>query len=411
MKYEHTVVRKAKNLYHKVGAVLANIRYWFPSRNLIVIGVTGTDGKTTTSHLIYHILKSAGKSVSVSTTIYADIAGKISDTGLHVTTQNASEVQKNLRQAVNNKSRYFVLETTSHGIDQSRVWGVTCAVAVLTNVTPEHLDYHRTYDAYLKTKARLLLNSKHAVINKDDGSFDQIRTILDRAHKKYTTYSLATKDADIVWNASIKTDLKESFNKENILAAIGVCRKLGIADKDILAGIKSFTLPKGRFDTVYDGKFRVMIDFAHTPNSIRRLLGNFDAAEGRVIHVFGSAGLRDDKKRPDMGRASGEHADLVILTEEDYRTEEFTAITHAISEGLFEMRFTYVEPHQLGTVKKGTKQFTIVKNRQKAIETALEVAKKGDVVLITGKGHEQSLARGTKEYPWDDYKAVKDALR
>lgn len=410
MKKENKFARKIKNFGHKIGAFCATVRYWFPSKKLIVIGVTGTDGKTTTSHLIYHILKTAGKSVSVSTTIYADIAGEIKDTGLHVTTQNAWDVQKNLRQAVKNKCKYFVLETTSHGIDQNRVWGTTYSVGVITNVTPEHLDYHRTYDAYLKTKARLLLNAKHSIINKDDRSFEQIKSILDGAHKKYSTYSLATKNADITWSPSIKTDLKESFNKENILAAIGVCKKLGLSEKDILAGIKSFQLPKGRFDTVYDGRFKVMIDFAHTPNSIRRLLGNFDDAEGRIIHVFGSAGLRDDKKRPDMGRASGEHADLVILTEEDYRTEEFTTITHAISEGLFEMRFTYVEPHQLGTVKKGEKQFTIIKNRQKAIETAIEVAKKGDVVLVTGKGHEQSLARGTKEYPWDDYKAVKSAL-
>lgn len=403
-------MRKLKNVYHLIGAVSANIRYWFPSNKLVVIGITGTDGKTTTSHLIYHILKSAGKKVSVSTSIYADIAGEISDTGLHVTTQGHWDVQKNLRKAVRRGGKYFVLETTSHGIDQKRVYGVRYHIGVLTNITPEHLDYHGTYDAYLKTKTKLLLWAKHAILNKDDGSFEQVSQILKDADHSFITYSLASKDADVVWDKAIRTHLKESFNKENILAAIAVCRKLGLKNDVIYAGIKSFTLPKGRFDIVFDGRFKVIIDFAHTPNSIRRLLGNFDNYDGRIIHVFGSAGLRDNQKRPDMGRASAEHADLAILTEEDYRTEDFNTITHAISQGLFEKDFTYVEPHQLGLVKKGDKQFTIIKNRMKAIGAAIDVAKKGDVIIITGKGHEQSLARGTKEYPWDDYKAVKKAL-
>jgi UDP-N-acetylmuramoyl-L-alanyl-D-glutamate--2,6-diaminopimelate ligase len=405
-----SIIRSTKNLGHLGFAILANLRYGFPSRRLTVIGVTGTDGKTTTSHLIYHILKSAGKKVSISTSIFADVAGETTDTGLHVTTQSYWDVQKNLRKAAKKGDKYFVLETTSHGIDQKRIWGVSYKVAVLTNITPEHLDYHKTYAHYLKTKVKLLLAAKHAVINKDDQSYDKVKAILDKVGHPYTTYSLR-EDADIVWTKNIRTHLKEEFNKENILAAIGACKKLGLSEETILSGIKTFKLPKGRLDTVFDGRFRVIIDFAHTPNSIRRLLGNFDdLSEGRIIHVFGSAGLRDNQKRPDMGRASGEHADLVILTEEDYRTEEFTDITQAISQGLFENGFTYVEPHQLGTVKKGDKQFAIIKNRQKAIDTALDIAHKDDVILITGKGHEQSLARGTKEYPWDDYKAVRKAL-
>lgn len=410
MKKESSITRKLKNLYHLGGAIAANIWNWFPSNQLIVIGVTGTDGKTTTSHLIYHILKEAGKKVSVSTSIYADIAGEMSDTGLHVTTQSHWDVQNNLRQAVKRGGKYFVLETTSHGIDQKRVYGVKYEVAVLTNITPEHLDYHKTYDNYLRTKTKLLLWAKHAVINKDDQSFEKVSAILTKAKHPFLTYSLEGNDADITWDKAIKTQLKESFNKENILAAIGVCKKLGLDKDTIYAGIRSFTLPKGRFDTVFDGRFKILIDFAHTPNSIRRLLSNFQDQEGRIIHVFGSAGLRDSEKRPDMGRASGEHADISIITEEDYRTEDFNVISHAISQGLFERGFTYVEPHQLGMAKKGDKQFTIIKNRMKAIEAAIEVAKKGDVVLITGKGHEQSLARGDKEYPWDDYKAVKKAL-
>lgn len=407
MRKENILVRKVKNAYHFVEAVLANMMYGFPSRKLKVIGVTGTDGKTTTSHMIYHVLQSAGKKVSVSTTIYADTAGEIQDTGLHVTTQSRWQLQKNLRRAVKGGSEYFVLEITSHGLDQHRDWGVKYEVGVLTNVTPEHLDYHGTYEKYLATKLKLLQKSSIAVANMDDRSYETVQKTVPI----HASYSLTSKRAFVSWNPKINTSLKESFNKENILATIATCKKLNIPEKDILAGIRTFQLPKGRFDTVYDGRFRVIIDFAHTPNSIRRLLENFEKTEGRVIHVFGSAGLRDDQKRPDMGRASGEYADLVVLTEEDYRTEDFKDIITAVSKGLFENGFTYVEPHQFGTVKKGSKQFATVKNRGKAIDLAIATAKKGDVVLVTGKGHEQSLARGDKEYPWDDYAAVKKALR
>ena len=409
MRKERLFIRKVKNVYHLAHAVLANVMYGFPSRKIKVIGVTGTDGKTTTSHMIYHILKSAGKNVSISTSIYADIAGVEQDTGLHVTTQSSHQVQKNLRDAVNSGSEYFVLETTSHGLDQHRVWGVHYEVGVLTNITPEHLDYHGTYDNYLRTKVKLLQRAKYAIVNRDDGSFEKVSAILKKDKKKFMTYSLAGT-ADTVWSRNIKTSLKEAFNKENILASMSACQKLRIPLEKVLAGVTSFKLPKGRFDTVFDGRFKVIIDFAHTPNSIRRLLGNFADTEGRIIHIFGSAGLRDFEKRPDMGRASGEHADLVILTEEDYRTEDFTDITNSVSKGLFEQGFTFVESHQFDRAKKGVKQFTIIKNRGKAIEAGIGIAKKNDVVFVTGKGHEQSLARGEKEYPWDDYKAVKRFL-
>lgn len=405
------IIRKAKNTAHLLGAVAANIRYGFPGRKMHVIGVTGTDGKTSTSHLIYHILKSAGKNVSLSTSIYADIGGEIQDTGLHVTTQNHWLIQKNLNDALLRGSEYFVLETTSHGLDQNRVWGVDYTVAVLTNITPEHLDYHNTYDEYLNTKLKLPLRAKHSIINKDDSSFEKVSSILDLNKKPYDTYSALGKDADITWSKKIKTSLEGLFNRENILAAYGACLELGIDEEEILKGIKSFRLPKGRLDFVYKNSFSVVIDFAHTPNSVRRLLESLrDTTDRRIIHVFGSAGLRDAQKRPDMGRASGENADLVIITEEDYRTEDFDDIAKAISTGLFEYRFSYVDDSVFTNDKKSEKLFTIIKNRQRAIEKAIQIARKGDTIVLTGKGHEESLARGKKEYPWDEYKAVEKAL-
>lgn len=399
------MIRKIKNTIHWFEALAANVKYGFPSRKLSVIGVTGTDGKTTTSHLIYHILKTAGRNVSLTSSVYADIAGEISDTGLHVTTQSRWEIQKNLRKAVEKGGEFFIIETTSHGIDQYRVGWVAFDYSVLTNITNEHLDYHKTYDNYLKTKVRLLKwAKKKAIINKDDDSFNKVAQLLLSDKNEFVTYSLHD-DANYVWSDRIKTTLQEDFNKENIMAAYACCKEIGIPSSDILKGIRTYVLPKGRLDCVYDQDFKVFIDFAHTPNSIRKLLKELKKSKGRIIHVFGSAGLRDADKRPDMGRASGECADIVILTEEDYRTEKFSLITKAIIKGLNEQGFTKSK-NKIPEIK----EYVIKERRQDAISFAMSIAEKGDVVVITGKGHEQSLARGKKEYSWDEYRAVRKAL-
>ncbi|MBP9797540.1 UDP-N-acetylmuramyl-tripeptide synthetase [Candidatus Woesebacteria bacterium] len=405
-----SLVRAVKNEVHKYGAIAANVRYGFPGRKMRIIGVTGTDGKTTTSHLIYHILKTAGKKVSMASTVLADIAGNIGDTGLHFTTENHWVVQKNLAQALTNGSEFFVLETTSHALHQHRVWGVQYEVGVLTNITPEHLDYHKTFDAYVRTKAKLLLNAKKVIINEDADVYEQIKGILDKAHKKYTTYSLINENAPTHWSDEIKTSIKETFNRENILAAYACCKELGLSAEDILKGIKTFALPKGRLDKVYDKDFTVYIDFAHTPHSIAQLLKGLKTPRNTLIHVFGSAGLRDSVKRPEMGKSSGSYADVSIITEEDYRTEDFMKITRMVSAGLYEKGFSYMEPDVLKERNFDGKAFTIIKNRQKAIEFAIDFAQKGDVVVLTGKGHEQSLARKLKEFPWDEYKAVERAI-
>jgi UDP-N-acetylmuramoyl-L-alanyl-D-glutamate--2,6-diaminopimelate ligase len=181
-----------------------------------------------------------------------------------------------------------------------------------------------------------------------------------------------------------------------MLAAYLLCQQIGLSDDDIRHALSTFKLPKGRFEMVYDGDFKVMIDFAHTPHSIRTLLSSLKKdTSGKIIHVFGSAGLRDYKKRPDMGRASAEFADVVILTEEDFRTENIDDINKAVEEGFKE---------------KGFKGYTIVKDRQEAIKHAIELASRNDIVVLTGKSHEKSIARGKTEYPWDEFDAVKKVL-
>lgn len=390
-----------KNLFHLLEAIIANIIYGFPSKKLRVIGVTGTDGKTTVTHLIYRILKTAGKKASLISSIEAVVAGRRYDTGFHTTTPKALAIQRYLAQAAANGDEFFVLETTSHALDQYRVWGITYEMAVLTNITREHLDYHKTYEEYCNSKLKLLQNAKIACVNADDDSYKRIKSLprFNRGQKslksKIITYAIKNK-ADITWNDDLKNSLLGDFNKQNILAAYAVGQALKIDQSLIAEAITNFRLPHGRLDLVYDKDFKVIIDFAHTPNALKEVLSTIRrhlmSKKGRLIHIFGSAGLRDETKRPFMGEASGQYADIVILTEEDYRVESLNLICQQIAQGL----------------KKHS--FTMVPERLEAIKLGIALAQKGDVVVLTGKGHEKSLCRGKKEYPWDEYQAVKQGL-
>lgn len=361
-------MQKLKNIYHLFQAILANVWYGFPSRRLKVIGITGTDGKTTTTHLIYHILKTAGKKVSMISTIYAKVGNQEFETGLHTTTPSSFVIQKMLNLAVKNNQEFFVLETTSHALDQNRVWGIKYEIGIITNITHEHLDYHKTYKEYEKTKLKLLKMAKIGIKN-------------------------TNKLANIVKKIPNLT----KFNQYNYSAAYTVCKRLGLSDEIILEAMETFQLPKGRLDLVYDKDFKVVIDFAHTPNALLQLLPEirkkYLKENGRLIHVFGSAGLRDVTKRPLMGLSSSQYTDFIILTEEDYRTEKPEEICQQIISGI-----------------KNNKQYEIIINRKQAINKAIGMAKKGDVVVLTGKSHEKSLCREKIEYPWDEYEAVRKAI-
>lgn len=391
------MIRFFKNKYHLFKALLARLWFGDPSHKLKVIGVTGTDGKTTTSVLIYHILKSAGKRVSLISTVYAKIGKHEFSTGLHTTTPDGIVVQQLLSESVKNGDEYFVLETTSHALDQNRIFGVDCEIAVLTNVTHEHLDYHKTYENYLKAKSKLFEHSKISLLNRDDKSFEPMKKILDHTATQVKSYG-TNNDAGVRGNLGkkINRDLS-SYNEYNFLAAYAVCKECKISDSIIFEAMKSYRFPKGRMETVYEGLFTIIIDFAHTPNAIDhalRAVKPLVKSSGKLIHVFGSAGLRDASKRPLMGKASSRWADRIILTEEDYRTEDPLVIAQSIAQG----------------INKAKSSYQIITDRHDAIEEAVRMAGKGDVIIITGKGHEQSLCRGTKEFPWDDAKAVKEIL-
>lgn len=386
------MVQKLKNIYHHIRALGANYWYGLPSRKLKVIGVTGTDGKTTTTHLIYHILSSAGKKVSMISTIFAKIAGVEYDTGFHVTTPDALLIPKYLKMAVDKGQEYFVLETTSHRLDQNQLASMQFEVAVITNITHEHLDYHKTIDAYAKSKFKLIQMAKVGVVNGDDEVTNKTVTSLKSKVKSLKTYGLIHK-ADYMRDFRKEIAGLADFNAYNYLGAYGVCKELGIGENEIISALKTFKLPAGRIDIVYDKKFMVIVDFAHTPNGIARILETvkkqYVRGKGRLIHVFGSAGLRDHTKRFAMGKASVAFADISTITEEDYRTEDPQKIAREIGAGF------------------GDKHYFIELNREKAVQEAIARAKPGDVIVITGKGHEKSLCRGRVEYPWSDIDCVK----
>lgn len=390
------------SLYHFPKAVLANILYGFPTKKLRVIGITGTDGKTTTTNMVYQILKAAGKKVSMVSTINAVIGGKDYDTGFHVTSPDPFMVQKFAKQALDHKDEYLILEVTSHALDQYRFWGINFDIGVMTNVTHEHLDYHKTFKNYLNTKVKLIKDVKYAVINqnlkdllKGKQSFSSNKTI-----GKVITFGLDKGDFNQK-QINIKLKIPGDYNIENALAALSVAFSLGVDKAVAYKALEKFKGIAGRMEEVGNDKgIKIIIDFAHTPNGLSSALRALrEITEGRLIAVFGSAGKRDVSKRSQMGEIASKIADISVVTAEDPRGE-LDQINQQITEGA-----------KKAGGKNGVNLF-IIEDRQEAIKFALSISRKGDTVGIFGKGHEKSLnLDGKKEIPWSDFEAVEKVLQ
>ncbi len=417
---------KADNARELLGYI-SSAFYGFPTRHMTVIGVTGTDGKTTTSNLIFEILLHAGLRAGIISTVNAVIGDEVLDTGLHVTTPEAPDVQRYLSRMTTAGMTHVVLESTSHGLAQHRVTGCEFDIAVVTNITHEHLDFHGTYEAYRQAKGLLFRmlekttvkahgNPRLAVLNKDDISYDFLREI---SGGKQSAYSLQA-GADF-WAENIRftpggtefsicsargsqpvvCNLSGAYNISNCLAAFSATvAGLGISPKIAAEGINALKTIPGRMERINLGQnFTAIVDFAHTPNALKRALETArQMTTGRVIAVFGSAGLRDRAKRRLMAEVSQELADISILTAEDPRTESLAAIltemaAAARSNGGEEGKTFFREP-----------------DRREAIRQAVRIARPGDLVISCGKGHEQSMCFGTVEYPWDDRTAMRAAL-
>jgi UDP-N-acetylmuramoyl-L-alanyl-D-glutamate--2,6-diaminopimelate ligase len=408
-------------------AYLAAAFYDYPARKMVVIGITGTDGKTTTANLLFHILKAAGLQTGLISTVNAVIGDLELDTGFHVTTPDATDVQRYLAMMAEAGMTHVILEATSHGLAQDRVEACEFDIAIVTNITHEHLDYHGNYEEYLAAKGRLftLLDKtepkgysvpRTAILNRDDTSYDYLSRITQANQLSYGLDSLAEVRADeivataggVTFQAAgsdfkfhVKSHLVGDYNVSNCLAAISAAvGVLGVDESAAQEGIASLEGVPGRMEVIDLGQdFTAIVDFAHTPNALRRALQTARTiALERVLCVFGSAGLRDRDKRRMMAEVSAELADISILTAEDPRTESLEAILDEMSKGV----------ESLGG-REGENYWRIP-DRGDAIRLAVSLAQAGDLVIACGKGHEQSMCFGTQEFTWDDRVAMRAAL-
>ena len=412
-------------------AYLAAAWHDFPGRELVIVGVTGTDGKSSVTAMIFQILRQAGFSAGMVSTIKAAVNDAEEPLALHVTTPEAPVVQAHLRRMADAGVTHCVLETTSHGLAQRRVAAVPYDIAAVTNITHEHLDYHGSYEGYLAAKSRLFSAlqeqwtglsgmktavTRTAVLNQDDGSYDHLRAI---AVPRQFSYGLAAM-ADIFPRQTrfkptgiefdlclpdgeqwpVNSTLVGDFNLYNMLAAAGAAYALGIEPEKIVAGLTAVQAISGRMERIDRGQpFQVVVDFAHTPISlVKAIRAVREMTPGRIITVFGSAGKRDVAKRRLMAEASAREADLSILTAEDPRTDSLDEILEMMVDGC----------RSQGGVEGET--FWRIRDRGRAIYHALRLAEPDDLVLICGKGHEQSMCFGEIEYPWDDREATRAIL-
>lgn len=407
---------------HWAEAVIAQAKYQFPAKKLQVIGVTGTDGKTTTCNLIAKMLASSGKKTAMITTAsvdYGDGKGE-QPNPTALTTGNVFQLLDIVKKIANNNVEYLVLEVSSHALNQRRVWGIPFSVAVHTNMSHEHLDYHGTFENYKKAKAILFQICNHnkkglrtGVINADDKTASFFKGKIENAVMYgLSSGELKAKDikSDLHGNKftaqigadkyQINTKLIGEFNVYNTLAAVGVGRTLGLDGKEIEKGIASLTHVSGRMMPIEAGQnFHVFIDYAVTPAALENVLKTAKklAKSGSKIHiVFGATGDRDKEKRPIMGKVTSELADKVYLTDDETHTEDSQSIIDAVYAGVTEANKT---------------KALVINDRKQAIAKALESAKKDDVVIITGIGHQTTRNMGDVNVKWSDIEVTKKLLK
>ncbi|HPX95024.1 MAG: UDP-N-acetylmuramoyl-L-alanyl-D-glutamate--2,6-diaminopimelate ligase [Brevefilum fermentans] len=422
-----TAYYQVPNSRQLLSKIAANF-YGNPAKKLTVIGVTGTDGKTSTCNMISGLLRKAGFKTGLLTTINVDIDHTVVDTGVHVTTPDAVSVQSYLAQMVAAGVQYAIIEATSHGLSQHRVNDCEFDIGMITNVTHEHFDYHKDFNSYREAKSLLfrLLNresgkdfQKYAILNADDPSYDFFK---DQAC--VVSYSYGIKNSADFFASNIvcvddhylftvnmpggkkieiKSKLMGIHNVYNALAAIAVTYLQNIPTQSIKDYFLNPDILPGRFEEIVSGQpFRVFVDYAHTENALQNVLDLANQIKkGRLILVFGlSGGLRDKSKRPGLGRIAELNSDLAIITAVDwYPSEPVTEIIDQIAEGCI----------AAGGEEKRT--FVKIPDREQAIAYAIQTAKSGDVVVIAGKGHETSLSINGVEYPWNEVEVTKSKIR
>jgi len=405
-------------------AALAAAFHGEPARRLRLVGVTGTDGKTSTCYLIAHLLMAAGEPTGLITTVAFRAGGEPLANELHTTTPEAPELQGLLARMAGAGDRYAVVEVTSHGLAQHRLDGCQFDAAVYTNLAPDHLDFHGTMEEYLKAKGRLLALlgegqdkgvPKVLIINAEEPAW---RLLQPPAGVRCLTYGLkptADVRAEEVelgpggarfrlsspWGeARLQTRLLGPFNVHNCLAAIALALTWGLPLRLVREALASFPGVPGRMEVVEEGQpFTVVVDFAHAPNALRQaLLALRPLTRGRLIALFGCAGERDVGRRYGMGLAAGELADFTIITVDDPRSEDPEAIAREVARGL------------RAAGRQEGRDYLLLLDRRRAIEYALHLAQPGDTVLLAGKGHETTLLLPEGAIPWDDRQVAREVL-
>jgi UDP-N-acetylmuramoyl-L-alanyl-D-glutamate--2,6-diaminopimelate ligase len=406
--------QRLKNLlWHYPKSLFYNLYYGFPGKKLILIGVTGTDGKTTTTLLIHHCLLEAGIKAGSISTLGAQIGNQEIKIGLHTTSPDSSVVQKLFRRMVDAGITHVVVEVTAHAIDQYRYSGCRFKAAVITNVTHEHLDDFINFSLYTQTKAKLFRHTDFAILNHDDPSYQIIK---DKTSASIVTYGInETSDfqaKDIrdsaklltfkVSNLTFKTDSNYHHQIYNILAAHAVLQTLHIDPQIILSVIKHFPEIKGRREEISNSyHFRTLIDFAHTPAALKTTLESLKkTTTGKLIVIFGATGGRDQTKRPIMGQVVSQIADVAVITADDTRNEKVENINRQIIAGIDQSR-----------VKSKSFTYYDIGNRQDAFNMAVKLAASGDTIVACGKGHETTILHGKTEYPWSESAAFRTAFR
>lgn len=407
-------------VYHWLLAFTGNVVYRFPGRRLIVIGVTGTNGKSTTVELINAVLKENGVKTGMLSTVAMEIVGHRTDNVTSHTTLGRWQTAKYLREMVEAGCTHVVVEVASEGLVMYRVWGIPFDIAVFTNLSPEHLNTHKTMENYRNAKGLLFAKlagskkkgvPKTIIVNADDLEYQYFH---DFPAERKISYGIAKGE---VWANNISlgkkteyelideeqkyrvsTVLPAKFNIYNELAAYCVGKALAFDPEKNIAGIESVKLVEGRMQEVANKRgIKIFIDYAVTPDAFELLFTELRRiSEGRIISVFGATGDRDKAKRPELGRIAGKMTNYTILTDEESYSENPAVIVDAIAEGL-------------ETVRKGN--YEIILNRRDAIKRAIEVAEPGDTVVVTGMGHQKYRnTGGNKKVEWDEAKVISDIL-
>ena len=394
--------------YHWLQAAISSAKYGYPAKKLRVIGVTGTNGKTTTCFMIWQMLRNAGYKTGIMTTVAYGV-DKLKPELNHMTTVDALTLNKRIADIKNQGIEFLVLEVTSHALAEFRTLNIPFEIAVFTNLTHEHLDYHKTIANYRAAKGKLFKKAKYSILNADDPSTKYYKKLT----KNYSTYGikngnfransikLTTNGAKYsCGDINIETNIPGEFNVYNSLAAVLVGKKLGLSNEQIESGISSLKEVEGRMNIIDEGRpFTVIVDYAHAPDAIEKVFDSVKSHQGRIISVHGGAGRRDPSTRPIRGEILGRHSDIVIITEDDSRDEDPEEIAAGFIKGA----------EKVGKILN--KDLFKELNREKAIKMALRLAKKGDLVLILGKGHEKTILRADGPHDFEDIKVVKKILK